>query len=188
MLSSTYAGYKVVAVSKGSFNSTTGTWNVGSLNSGSDAMIVFTVTAKKAGSYSSTPSATFTDNAGSKTVNAAKSSLTINKNVSTSYSYAISSTKVKKGSYFYITVTLKNSGLDTSGTYTVRDALTSPFTKLAISQTSPFTYGSGHWTGTIGSGKTIVLKMKIKVNKKGKHTIPIIINGKTVKTYTVTGY
>ena len=189
MLSSTYAGYKVVAVSKGSFNSTTGTWNVDNLSSGSDAMIVFTVTAKKAGNYSSAPSATFTDNAGNKTVNAAKSSLTINKNVSTSYSYAISSTKVKKGSYFYITITMKNSGLDTSNAYSVRAKLTNAFLKLSTTQTSPFKYStSGVWTGSIGSSKTIVLKKKIKMAKKGKYTIPIIINGKTVKTYTITGY
>ena len=188
MLSSTCAGYKVVAVSKGSFNSTTGTWNVGSLSSGSDAMIVFTVTAKKAGSYSSTPAASFTDNAGNKTVNAAKSSLYVKKDIQTAYSYSLSSSKVKKGGYFFLTITMKNSGLDTSGLYTIQDKLSSAFTKVSTSQTSPFTFSSSKWTGYLGSGKTVTLKMKIKVNKKGKYTLPVIVNGNTKKTFTVTGY
>ena len=186
--SSSYTSYKVVAVSKGSFNSATGTWNLGNLSSGSDAMIVFTVTAKKAGSISTSPSASYTDH-GNKSLNASQSSLTINKNVSTSSSYSISSTKVKKGSYFYITITTKNSGLDTSDLYSAQAKLTNAFLKISTTQTSPFKYStSGIWTGTIGSSKTIVLKKKIKMAKKGKYTIPIIINGKTVKTYTVTGY
>jgi len=187
--SSNYISYKVNAVSRGSFNASTGTWNLDSLNANSDAIIVFTVTAKKAGSCSNTPAASYTDSEGSKTVNAPTSSLNINKDIRASYSYSISKTKVKKGSYFYITVTLKNSGMDTSGLYTVQTKLTNAFLKLGTSQTSPFKYSSsGKWTGNIGPNKTIVLKKKIKMNKKGKYTIPVIINGNTKKTYTITGY
>ncbi len=185
--SSNYTNCNVVAVSKGSFNAATGTWNVGSLSSGSDALIVFTVTAKKAGSLSTIPSASYIDH-GNNSLNASSTALTINKDIKNSYSYAISKTKVKKGSYFYVTVTAKNSGLDTSGLCTIQDKLSSAFSKLSTSQTSPFKYSSSKWTGTIGSGKTITLKMKIKMNKKGKYTLPVIINGKTLKTYTVTGY
>ena len=44
----------VQAVSRGTFNAKTGTWNLDSLNANSDAIIVFTVTAKKAGSIQRT--------------------------------------------------------------------------------------------------------------------------------------
>lgn len=183
-----YANYKVEAVSRGSFDSATGTWNIGSLNANSDAIIVFTVTAKHAGSCSNTLKASYTDNGGNKTLNAPKSTLTINKDVRPSYSYAISQTSVKKGGYFYVTVTLKNSGIDTSGTCTVEDRLSGAFSKISTGQTSPFKFSSGKWTGTIGSGKTITLKIKVKMVKKGKYTIPILINGKTTKNYVITGY
>lgn len=186
--SSSYTGCQVNAVSRGSFNPSTGTWKIDNLGSGSDAIIVFTVTAKKAGSISTIPSASYNDNTGSNSLTAQKSVLTINKDVRPSYAYAVSSTKVKKGGYFYVTVTLKNAGIDTSGLCTVQDKLSTAFSKVSTSQTSPFTYSSSKWTGTIGPNKTIILKMKIKMNKKGKYTLPVLINGKTTKTYTITGY
>ena len=65
-----------------------------------------------------------------------------------------------------------------------------PFSNLcgnaSTSQTAPFKYSSNKWTGTVGSNKTINLKMSIKINKKGVHKIPVIVNGKT-KLITVTG-
>ena len=185
--SSNYTSYKVAAVSKGSFNSATGTWNLGNLSSGNDAMIVFTVTAKKAGSISTSPSASYIDH-GNKSLNASESTLNVKKDIQTAYSYSLSSSKVKKGGYFFLTITMKNSGLDTSGLYTIQNKLSSAFTKVSTNQTSPFTFSSSKWTGYLGSGKTVTLKMKIKVNKKGKYTLPVIVNGNTKKTYTVTGY
>ena len=187
LLSPDYTSYNVDAVSRGSFDSSTGTWNLDNLNANSDAMIVFTVTAKKAGIISNIPSVAYTDNGGIKTVSASTSSLLINKDIRTSYSDSISKTKVKKGSYFYITLNMKNSGLDTSGLYTVQNKLSSAFKKVSTSQTSSFKYSANKWTGKIGSNKTVVLKMKIKMNKTGKHKLPVVINGKTIKTYTVKG-
>ncbi len=182
-----YTNYKIQAVSRGTFNAKTGTWNLDSLNANSDAIIVFTVTAKKSGSIANTPSANYTDNGGQSTVTAKSNSLNINKDIRTSYATAISSTKVKQNKLFYITIALKNIGLDTSGTYKVQIKQPTALSSVGTTQTSPFKYSNGTWTGKIGSNKTIVLKKYIKINKKGTYKIPVVINGKTVKTYTVTG-
>ena len=131
-------------------------------------MIVFTVTAKKAGTISTIPSVAYTDNGGSKTVSASTSSLLINKDIRTSYSDSVSKTKMKKGSYFYITLKMKNSGLDTSGVYTVQNKLSSAFKKVSTSQTSSFKYSANKWTGKIGSNKTIVLKMKTQITSSNQ--------------------
>ena len=184
--SSNYTSYKVQAVSRGTFNATTGTWNLNTLNANSEAIIVFTVTAKQAGKLSTIPSVNYLDNNGEQTINATNNNLNINKDIEASYAYTVSSSKVKTGSIFNLTVTIKNAGLDNSGTCTVQPTLSSAFTKINTTQTAPFKYSSNKWTGTIGSHKTVTLKMSIKVNKKGAHTLPLIINGKT-KLCTITG-
>ena len=168
----------------------TGTWNLDTLNANSDAIIVFTVTAKKAGSTSNTPSVNFTDNGGSNSVTAPNNNLKINKDVRTSYSITANNKvgnklSVKTGSYFYYTVNLKNSGIDTSDLITIQPKIPSGFT-VAKTYTT-FKYSNGKWAGKLGANKTGVLKMIIKVNKKGTHQLPILINGQTKKTFTVTG-
>lgn len=157
------------------------------LNATSEAIIVVTVTAKKAGVISNSPSVNYIDNNGNNTVNASKSSLEINKDIRTFFSYSISNTKVKKDSYFNVTIIAKNIGLDASGLYTVQNKLSSAFSKISTTTTNPFKYPSDKWAGTIGSNKTMVLKMKIKMNKKGNYKLPVLINGQTKKTNTITG-
>jgi uncharacterized repeat protein (TIGR01451 family) len=184
--SSNYTSYQIGAVSRGTFNPAIGTWNLDTLNANSEAIIVFTVTAKQAGKISTSPSVNYLDNNGNNTINATNNNLKINKDVEPSYAYYISSSKVKTGSNFNITVSIKNAGLDNSGICTVQPTLSSAFTKINTTQTAPFKYSSNKWTVTIGSHKTVYLKMTIKVNKKGVHTLPVLINGKT-KLFTVTG-
>lgn len=186
--SSDYTNYQVTGVSRGSFDASNGTWKIDSLSSGSDAMIVFTVTAKKAGSTSNTPSADYKDNGGNKTVNTSSNSLQINKDIKLSNSYSVSKTSAKKNSYFIVTVKIKNSGLDTSDNITVQDKLSTAFKRIATTQSSSFKFISGKWIGTVGAGKTATLKMKVEVVKKGKFNLPIFINGKQTKNYIIKGY
>lgn len=185
--SGNYTGYKIQAVSRGSFNNTTGTWNLDNLNANSDAIIVFTVTAKKSGSTVNAPYVNFTDNNGKSSVTALNNSLKINKDIRTSYTSSVNSTQVKKNLGFTLTVTLKNTGLDTSNTFTVKPGLSSAFKIVKTAQNTPFIYKNGTWTGTVGASKTVNMKMWIKVNKKGTYKIPVYINGKVVKNYTITG-
>ena len=184
--SSNYTSYVLNGVSSGSYNSQTGTWNLKTLNANSNAMIIFTLTAKKAGVVSNTPSLNYTDNSGSNVINGTNTKLTINKDVNTAFSYTISSTKVKTGSYIILTFTCKNTGLDTSGLYTVQNKLPKGLTVVSTSQSSAFKYSSGKWTGYVGSNKTVVLSMKVKVNKKGTYKLPVLVNGQTKKSYNIT--
>ncbi len=183
--SSSSASYKVEAVSRGTFNPTTGTWNLNSLNANSEAIIVFTVTAKQAGKLSTSPSVNYVDNNGNQT-QTSSNNLNINKDVEDHYVFSVSKSKIKAGSNFNISIQITNLGLDNSGTCTIQPKLSSAFTKVSTTQTAPFKYSSNKWTGTVGSHKTVTLKMSIKLNKKGVYKLPVIYNGKT-KLITVTG-
>ncbi len=185
--SSNYTNYQINAISRGSFNKSSGTWNLNNLNANSEAIIVFTVTAKKAGIISNNPSVNYLDNSGNNTFNATTNKLNINKDIRTSFASSVSNNNVKKGSYFNLTVTLRNFGLDSSGVYTVKTNLSSAFTKISVTTQNPFKFINGTWTGKIASHSTIVLKMKIKMNKKGNYELPVIMNGHTQKTYKITG-
>lgn len=182
-----FTNYQIQAVSRGSFNTTSGTWNVDNLNGNSDAIIVFTVTAKKSGASVYAPSVNYTDNNGANYLVAKNNSLNINKDIKTSYTTAVNATKVNVNRSFLVTVTLKNMGLDTSNTFTVQDKLSSAFKVISTAQNTPFTYKNGTWTGTVGANKTVNLKMWVKVTKKGSYQLPVYINGKVAKNYTITG-
>ena len=184
--SGNYTNCVLNALSSGIFNSTTGTWTLDSLNANSNALIVFTVTAKKAGTINNTPYVNYTDNNGPNSVKASNNSLNINKDIKTSFASTINTNKVKKGGNFYFTIALKNSGLDTSNLITVQPKLSSAFT-VVKTVNSTFKYSNGKWTGTLGSNKSVVLKMVVKMNKKGNYQLPITVDGQTKKTYNVTG-
>ncbi len=182
-----FTNYQVQAVSRGSFNKNSGTWNLDNLNANSDAIIVFTVTAKKSGASVYAPSVNYTDNNGANYLVSRNNNLKINKYIKTSYNTAVSATKVKVNKSFLVTVTLKNTGLDTSNTFTVQNKLSSAFKVIKTAQNTPFTYKNGKWSGTVGVNKTVYLKMLVKMNKKGSHKLPVYINGKAVKNYTISG-
>lgn len=182
-----FTDYQVQAVSRGSFNATSGTWNLDNLNANSDAIIVFTVTAKKSGASVYAPSVNYTDNNGANYLVSKNNSLNINKDIKTSYSTFINSTHINTNRSFYLTVTIKNTGLDTSDLFTVQNKLPNGLTINGNSQPSSFKYSNGTWKGTVAKNQTVNLKMWIKVNKKGTYQLPVYINGKSVKNYTITG-
>jgi uncharacterized repeat protein (TIGR01451 family) len=185
--SSNYTSYKVVAVSKGSFNSATGTWNVGNLSSGNEAMIVFTVTAKKAGSISTSASANYTDYAGDKSLNALKSTLTINKDIKLSYTNTVSSTKIKKGKYVYIASAVSNTGIDKSGTVKIKITLPAGMKLIAVNYPSVYNSATKTWTFTVPASKVYTFKVKAQVTSTGSKKITFNDNGKIQYKY-ITGY
>jgi hypothetical protein len=187
LLSSTYADSKIVAVSKGSYDSATGTWNVGSLSSGSDAIIVFTVTAKKAGSISASPSASYTDNDGTKSAIASSTALKINKDVKISYANKVSSSKVKKGKYVYLTSTVSNSGKDKSDSVKVKITVPSGMKLIAVNYNGVYNKATKTWTFTVPAGKAYSFVVKAQVTSKGIKKISFSDNGKIQYKY-ITGY
>ena len=184
--SSDFANCNVVAVSKGSFNAATGTWNVGSLSSGSDALIVFTVTAKKAGSLSTIPSASYTDH-GNKSLSASSTALTINKDIRLSYSTSVSSSKVKKGSYVYLGSTAKNSGIDRSGAVKIKITLPAGMKLISVNYPSVYNKATKTWTFTVPAGKAYTFKVKAQVTSKGIKKITFNDNGK-IQYLNIRGY
>lgn len=182
-----YTNYNVQAVSRGSFNSTSGKWNLDTLNANSDAIIVFTVTAKKSGASVYAPSVNYTDNNGANYLVAKNNNLNINKDIKTTYGTFINSSKVKVNQTFLITVTLKNTGLDTSNLFTIQNKLPSGLTVSKTSQPSTFKYSNGTWKGNVTSNQTVNLKMWVKVNKKGTFHLSMYKNGKITRNATIVG-
>jgi len=182
-----YTNYQIQAVSRGSYNATSGTWNLDNLNANSDAIIVFTVTAKKSGASIYKPSVNYTDNNGANYLVANNNSLNINKDIKTTYSTAINTTKVKVNQTFLLTVTLKNTGLDTSNLFTIQSKLPSGLTVSKTSQPSSFKYSNGTWKGNVTSNQTVNLKMWVKVNKKGTFQLSVYKNGQITRNTTITG-
>ena len=182
-----YTNYKVQAVSRGSFNAATGKWNLDTLNPNSDAIIVFTVTAKKSGASVYAPSVNYTDNNGANYLVSKKNNLNIKKDIKTSYATSISNTNVKVSKTFLITETIKNTGLDSTGLFTIQNKLSKGLTVVKISQPSSVKYSNGIWTGKVGSKQTINLKMWVKVNKKGTFHAALYRNGKVTKNVTIHG-
>ena len=187
LMSSTYADYKIVAVSRGNYDASSKTWTLGTLSSGSDAIIMFTVTAKKAGSYSTAPAASYTDNSGSKTTNAQKSTLTINKYIKMSYTNKVGSSKVKTGKYVSLTSIVGNSGKDKSNTVKVKITLPKGMKLINVNYPSVYNKATKTWTFTVPAGKKYSFIAKTQVTSKGTHKVVFNINGKTWTKY-VTGY
>ena len=187
IISSAYGNYKIVAVSRGSYDSATGTWNVGGLSSGSDAMIMFTVTSKKAGSLSVTPSASYTDNSGAKSVSASSTALTINKDVKMSYTNKVSSSKVKKGKYVTLSSTVSNSGKDKSDAVKVKITVPKGMKLISVNHQGLYNKATKTWTFTVPAGKKYTFTATAKVTSKGTKKVAFNDNGKIQYKY-IKGY
>lgn len=181
-----YTSYTVNAVSRGTFNETTGTWNLDTLNGNSDAIIVITVKANKAGSLTSAPTMNYTDNSGTNTATAQNNSLNINKYVNLTYANLISSDKVAKGKYVYLKTKVTNSGLDTSDPLSVKIYLPSGLKLISASLPSYYNSKTSTWTYNCSAGKTTDFTIKAQVTSKGTKTVAFKVNG-TKQTKTITG-
>lgn len=184
--SSNYTKYQVQAVSRGTFNATTGTWNLNTLNSNSEAIIVFTVTAKQAGKLSTSPSVNYLDNNGNKTINAINNNLNINKNIVLSNSSSVSSSSVKVGQSVSLYTKITNSGIDTSDNITVQMILPRGVTETKRNNAENYNKSTNSWTFKMTGGNSYTFTTTTKVTTKGNHSVIFKVNGITT-TKTIKG-
>ncbi len=153
--------------SGGTYNSTTGLWTIGTLNSGATATLNITVQVTTATTIidtatytpTTTPDPNSTNNNQTVTLIVPASSADIQVN-NTASNYTPSN-----GSDVTLTVTVKNNGPSTAQNVTIQEGLNGNYLKY-ISDTSGGTYNSttGLWTiGTLNSGATATLNITAQV-------------------------
>ncbi|MBF4468738.1 MAG: hypothetical protein ISP01_04970, partial [Methanobrevibacter arboriphilus] len=108
-------------------------WTINSLNTGDTASLVLEVQTKKSGTQNII-STLKTSTQNDTSTNPIK--LTVNKDIKVSSSNAFSANKVKRNKYFYITTTIKNTGLDNSSTFNSKIATTKGLKVAAVSKSS----------------------------------------------------
>jgi uncharacterized repeat protein (TIGR01451 family) len=184
--SSNYTNYQIGAVSRGTFNTSTGTWNLNTLSANSEAIIVFTLTAKHAGTLSTSPSVNYMDNNGKNTINASNSNLNIKKNIVLSNSNSVSSSSIKVGKVVTLASKISNSGLDTSDNITVKMTLSNGMKLVSKNNLQNYNKKTNTWTFKMAAGKSFTFKTTAKITTKGNHKVIFNINGKTT-TKTIKG-
>ncbi|MBF4469429.1 MAG: hypothetical protein ISP01_08515 [Methanobrevibacter arboriphilus] len=119
----------------------------------------------------------------SGTISVAKK--TTKMNLSLSSTVKISKNKVKVGKYTYLTIKIKNNLNKKSNYIKTSFKLSKKLKKIAVNYSKYFK--KSYWYFKLSSKKTISLKLKLKVNKKGNYKIPIYLNNKIYKTISLKG-
>ncbi|OQD59044.1 hypothetical protein MBBAR_6c01540 [Methanobrevibacter arboriphilus JCM 13429 = DSM 1125] len=176
-LLSSIANSVVTYKSTGAFSNNK--WTINGLNTGDTASLVLEVQTKKAGTQniiSTLKTSTQNDTSTNPT------KLTVNKDIKLSSSNAFSANKVKRNKYFYVTTTIKNTGLDNSSTFNSKIATTKGLKVAATSKSSYASYNKKSQTWTVKkvpAKKTVTLKMKVKATKIGTQKVKVTTNGKS---------
>ena len=161
-----------------------GVWNIGTLKAGESLSISINAKAKKSGKVASKATVTGSN---INTVSSNALQTTITKDIKMSYSNSVSSTKVKKNKYVYLTSKVRNSGKDRSNTVKVKITLPKGMKLVSVNYPSVYDKKTKTWTFTVPSGKAYSFKVKAKVTSKGTKKITFNINGKNYYKY-IKGY
>ncbi len=168
------SGYTLVSSSetKGSYNSSTGLWDIGTLPNGDSETLTITATVLAAGNFTNTAQITNSDqfdpNLGDNTASAS----IVAQNADLSMAKTVSNSEANVGENVIFTVTLSNAGPDAGTNVTALDKLPSGYT-LVSSSASHGAYNSntGVWTvGAIASGEDAVLSITATVLESGEFT------------------
>jgi len=175
-----------VILTNGKFSN--GKWTIDSLSGNTNATLVFYAKPSKSGTFNNIINGTYNDNlhqnSGNDWVdfNGTKTTLTVDKDIKVSSSSSLSSSKIKKAKYFYITTKIKNTGLDNSSKLTSKISTSSGLKIASVSKSSYATYNKNSKTWTVKSvpsKKTVTLKVKVKATKKGTQKVKVNTNGKS---------
>jgi len=174
------AGYTFnsFTATKGSYNRTTGIWNIGSFVNGDSQTLQVTATVNASGNYlniaevisSSMPDPNSTPNNGVVTeddyATATVTPSVLMADLSISKTTQSGSTTFEVGATVIFNITVKNDGPGDASGVRVKDLLPRGFTYQTNSATSGiYNYVTGIWTtGTVNNGETQTLDIYAKVN------------------------
>ncbi len=175
------SGYTLISTteSQGSYNSTTGLWDIGTLPNGSSATFTMTATVNLSGDFTNvaqiTNSDQFDPNLGDNTASAS----IVAQSSDLSMAKTVSNGDANVGESVIFTVTITNNGPDASTNTTALDQLPSGY-ELVSASASHGTYktSTGVWTvGTIANGDDAVLSITAIVLETGEFTNTATVTG-----------
>lgn len=165
------AGYTFVSATAGTgtYNSTNGRWNIGSLSNGAKTTLTITATVNPTGPYTNTASVTRTEIDTNSTNNTSSVSSTPRAIADLSLTKTVSAGPYNVGSNVTFTVTVRNAGPSAANSVSVLDYLPSGYTYVSHTGTT-YSSTSGSWDiGTINSGGQAVLTVTARINATGDY-------------------
>ncbi len=168
------SGYTFVSANTGfgTYNSTSGIWNIGSVAASQTATLEIVATVLSTGTYNNTVSITTSDqsdpvagnNSATTTVDTQFADLNLTK--------VVDNATPTPGSDVIFTITVKNDGPDAATNVSITDQLPSGYTFVSGNASQgTFVNGTGLWTiGTLGNSASAVLSIRATVLASGDFT------------------
>lgn len=177
------AGFAYVSDdSAGAYNSTTGLWNVGTINAGSSRTLNITVTVNGTGSYENIAQVTTSDQPDPDSTpdnnvpseddqdNEVITPAVVPNTADLDLAKSVSNTRPTIGSNITFTIRVVNYGPNTATGVTATDQLPSGYTYVSHNGDGSYNSGSGVWDiGTINNGSTATLNIIARVNGSGNY-------------------
>ncbi|MBC5773419.1 DUF11 domain-containing protein [Pontibacter sp. KCTC 32443] len=167
--------------SHGSYNSTTGIWNVTDMGSGATRTLTITAKPKITGSISQVASINSLDQADRNTTNnSATATITVVPSADIEVKNMASGTTFNNGDEVTYTITAKNLGPNNATGVAITDLLPSGLTLVnATTATGTYNATDGIWTlGALSNGATATLTLKATINKLGTITTTATLNSR----------
>ncbi|OEK00001.1 hypothetical protein BFP97_00005, partial [Roseivirga sp. 4D4] len=156
----------------GSYNNTTGIWNIGSIAANQTATLEIVATVLSTGSYDNTASVTTADQGDPVTANNTSTVTVDTQFADLNMSKVVDNANPVPGDDVIFTVTLRNDGPDAATSVAVTDQLPSGYTFVSANASQgSYVSSTGVWTvGTIGNSASAVLSIRATVLATGDFT------------------
>lgn len=166
-------GYTFVSAtpSVGTYNATTGIWNIGAFNNGASATLLMTAIVNASGNYNNTATITATETDPNVTNNSASATITPPTQADVIVTKTVNNTTPNVGATVLFTITVNNAGPNGATNTIVNDLLPAGYTFVsATPSTGTYNSISGIWTiGTLNTGNSATLQVAAIVNAAGNY-------------------
>jgi len=167
------SGYTFVSAvpSVGTYNSSTGIWNIGTFNNGATAILQVTATVNATGNYNNTANVSATENDPNLGNNTASAAISPPTQADINVIKAVNTATPNVGTTVVFTISVNNAGPNAATNTSVADLLPSGYAFVnATPLVGSYNSVSGIWTvGTLNVGSTATLQVTATVNATGNY-------------------
>ncbi|MCZ4245119.1 gliding motility-associated C-terminal domain-containing protein [Pedobacter punctiformis] len=178
LLSSGYTFVSASAPAGTTYNSTTGVWNIGSLDHGVNTVLTITATVNATGNYTNTASITATETDPTPGNNSSSVTPVPVPMANVSVIKTIDNTAPNVGNNVVFTIKATNTGPSTASGVIVNDVLPNGYTFVSAAAPAGTSYNNatGLWTiGNLTNGTTVSLAITARVNATGMYANTALI-------------
>ncbi len=168
----------IATPSAGTYNPTTGAWDVGTLNNGASATLTMVAKVKISGNYSNTATITATEKDPDPTNNSNTITPVVRQVTDLAITKTVNNTSADAGSNVIFTLTATNKGVSKATGVVVNDLLPTGFTFVNANPKPDYNENTGVWTiGDMSPNATATLTITATVNPTGVYTNIASITG-----------